>query len=340
MPPPALLMQTAYAELFERCSSAAFAESFPQAGAFTPKTIKERRYWYFQLPASEDRIQKYVGPETPELLEQIARHQEARDDERERRALVSTLIRSFGLPQPVAEIGDVIEALAKAGTFRLRAVLVGTTAYQTYSAMLGAKLPNPTLQTGDVDIAQFKNVSVAVEDKTPPMLEVLKGVDKTFRAVPRVGGERHITSYAAKGGIRVDFLTPNEGPDTDDPQSLPALQTDAQPLRFLDFLIQDPQPAVLLRNAGTYVLVPAPERYAVHKLIVSRRRREGTAKKDKDLQQAESLLAVLAQKRPYELKSAWNEASQRGPKWRNLLSEGKALLTPPTLEIVQKAIEK
>jgi hypothetical protein len=191
-----------------------------------------------------------------------------------------------------------------------------------------------------VDIAQFKNVSVAVEDKTPPMLEVLKEVDKTFRAVPHLGGERHITSYSARGGLRVDFLTPNEGPDTKDPQSLPALQTDAEPLRFLDFLIYDSQPAVLLHNAGIPVLVPAPERYAVHKLIVSRRRGEGTAKRDKDLQQAESLLGVLAHKRPYELKSAWNEAYQRGPKWRNLLAEGSALLSPQTSEAIGSAIKK
>jgi hypothetical protein len=34
------------------------------------------------------------------------------------------------------------------------------------------------------------------------------------------------------------------------PQALPALQTDAQPLRFLDYLIHEPEPAVLLHNAG------------------------------------------------------------------------------------------
>ena len=143
------------------------------------------------------------------------------------------------MPQPIAQIGDIVAALAKAGVFRLRGVLVGTVAYQTYSAMLGSKLPSSILQTGDVDIAQFKNISVAVNDQTSPVLDVLKEADKTFRAVPTIHGEQ-VTSYAAKGGLRVDFLTPNEGPDTDRPQRLPALQTDAQPLRFLDYLIRDP----------------------------------------------------------------------------------------------------
>src|SRR5204862_2229411 len=116
--------------------------------------------------------------------ERISNHKEARDDERERRALVSTLVRSFGLPRPIPEIGAVLAALAKAGVFRLRGVLVGTVAYQSYGAMLGTKLPSAILQTGDIDIAQFMTVSIAVEDNTPPVLDILKEVDQTFRPVP------------------------------------------------------------------------------------------------------------------------------------------------------------
>jgi len=50
--------------------------------------------------------------------------------------------------------------------------------------MLGIRLSAASLQTGDIDIAQFKDVSVAIGDSTPPMLETLKQVDKTFRAIP------------------------------------------------------------------------------------------------------------------------------------------------------------
>jgi hypothetical protein len=339
MPPPSLVLQTTYAELLERCASAALRDSFPQQGTFIPKTVKGRRYWYFQLPSSEGRAQKYVGPETPELLERIAHHKEIQDDERERRALVSALVRSFGLPPPIREIGAVVACLAKAGVFRLRAVLVGTAAYQTYSAMLGTRLPSSTLQTGDIDVAQFSSVSVAVEDQTGPVIDVLKTVDRTFRAVPHIDGEQHITTYQAKGGLRVDFLIPNQGPDTDKPQSLPAFQTDAQPQRFLDYLIHEPEPAVLLYDAGVYVSVPAPHRYAVHKLIVSRRRREGTAKRDKDLQQAQALINVLTEKRPHEIRAAWKEANQRGPTWRALLKEGVELLDPDCRQRLVQTVE-
>src|SRR5258708_5002213 len=87
MSAPPLVAQTTYAELLERCANAAFNEAFAEEGAFTPKTIKGRRYWYFQAGSGSTRAQRYVGPETPELLERIAPHREVRDDERERRAL-------------------------------------------------------------------------------------------------------------------------------------------------------------------------------------------------------------------------------------------------------------
>ena len=340
MATPSLVMQTTYAELVQRCAATAFQDAFPEHGAFIPKKIKGKRYWYFQQSSNDGRAQKYVGPETPELLERISNHKQARDDERERRALVSTLVRGYGLPRPIAEFGNVISALAKAGVFRLQGVLVGTAAYQTYSAMLGVKLPISSQQTADVDIAQFKYISVAVDDKTPPVLEVLKAVDKTFRPVPHAHGEHNVTSYRAKGGPSVDFLTPNEGPDTDAPQRLPALQTDADPLRFLDYLIREPEPAVVLHGAGVYVLVPAPERYAVHKLIVARRRRAGAAKQEKDIQQSAALLDLLAQKRPYELKTAWKEAYQRGKTWRQLLGEGLSQLPAAIRDLTLNVVDE
>lgn len=324
-----LALQTAYADLLDRCAKAAFSDAFPEEGVFTPKTQRGRRYWYFQISSEAGRHQRYVGPETPELLERIAHHKEARLDQRDRQTLVSTLVRSAHLPRPLPEIGEILAALAKAGVFRLRGVLVGTVAYQTYSAMLGARLRITALQTGDIDVAQFASVSVAVEDHAPVMLDVLREVDPSFRPVPGLHDPRRTTSYEAARGIRVEFLTPNLGAETDEPKALPALSTDAQQLRFLDFLIRDPEPAVVLHGTGIYVLVPSPYRYAIHKLIVAQQRHEGSAKRDKDIRQAEALLDVLARKPgATALKSAWAEAYGRGPSWRQLLGEGLGMIHP------------
>ncbi|WP_430642065.1 GSU2403 family nucleotidyltransferase fold protein [Bradyrhizobium ivorense] len=103
------------------------------------------------------------------------------------------------------------------------------------------------------------------------------------------------------------FSRSHQGRETARPQKLSALNADAEPLRFLDFLIRDPEPTVILHGAGIYVHVPAPSRYAVHKLIIFPRR-QTVLQSAKDLQQAEALLAALAEIRPRELKSAWEDA--------------------------------
>jgi hypothetical protein len=72
-------MQTTYAELLQRCAATAFSDAFPEDGTFIPKTIKGKRYWYFQQSSDDGRAQKYVGPETPQLLEQISNHKIAAD---------------------------------------------------------------------------------------------------------------------------------------------------------------------------------------------------------------------------------------------------------------------
>ncbi len=333
-----LAMHTAYADLVDRCAVAAFESAFASDGNFVAKTVRARKYWYFQEKTPEGRRQKYVGPETEELLEQIARHRSALDDVRDRQALVSMLVRSAYLPRPQVKMGEVLQALAEAGVFRLRAVLVGTIAYQTYGAMLGVRLPAVSLQTGDVDIAQHRTISVATDDKSPSPLSILKEVDASFRAVPHIRDSTRSTSCLASGGLRVDFLTPNRGADSGEPQPLPALATDAHPLRFLDYLIHEPVYAVLLHGAGVYVTVPAPERYALHKLILAQRPDRPNEKKSKDVVQAEGLISVIAEDRPYELSAAWNEAVGRGKKWRQSLARALTLLKAETRDALLKTV--
>src|SRR5579871_6764018 len=200
-----LALQTLYAELLDRVVAADFGDAFAETGTFIVKTVRGRRYWYFQEATPEGRRQRYVGPETPELMEQIARHKEIAGSRNELRTLVSTLVRSARLPQPSAAIGSLVAALATAGVFRLRGVLVGTVAYQTYPAMLGERTSVALVQTQDIDIAQFVDVSVAVEDATEPLLDVLMRADRSVRAVPHIAGPHHVTAFKTNAGVRVEF---------------------------------------------------------------------------------------------------------------------------------------
>jgi hypothetical protein len=326
-----LATQTAYAELVDRCTIAAFETEFSPSGSFVRVTVKGRDYWYFQQgarDASGRQPRKYVGPDTPEIRKRIEEHRHAKDDYRERRHLIATLRRA-GFQSPPDQVGPVLAALAGAGVFRLRACLIGTIAYQVYGPMLGVRLPHAILQTGDIDIAQSTTVSIAIskDEQMPSLLAVLQRAEPSFRAIPHLEAGA-TASYANGSGFRVDVLTENRGPDRDTPVRLPALGTDALPLRFLDFLIHEEIPAVVLHDAGVLVNVPPPARYAVHKLIIAQRRKEGAAKVEKDLKQAEALMAALAARRPHDLRDAWREAAGRGPKWRELMTIGLSMTAP------------
>jgi hypothetical protein len=323
-----LIYRTMSAELLERALDAQFDTDFDETGTFRKRTVKGREYWYYKPSEknTETAPDKYVGPaDDPAIAQRVSDFARIKDDHQSRRKLVSTLVREARLFSPDPKIGNIVEALWKAGLFRLRACLIGTVAYQTYGTVLGYRIADTAVQTGDIDIAQFRAISVAVEDTIPPILDVLKSVDEKFRPVAGLNDREGITKFAGSGGLRVEFLTPNQGSDdqTGKPVNLPALGGAAgEPLRFLDFLIHEPVRTVMLHKGGIPILVPQPARYAVHKLIVASRRPEGEGKDMKDLKQAHYLAFALRELgRTQDLKEAHAEANERGLHWREAMEK-------------------
>lgn len=330
MKPIPQIFQTLYAELVQRSLDASFSADFAVEGRFVAVEVRGRKYWYFDTPGEEGRKnRRYVGPVSDiEITKRVEDFNNIKEDFRSRRRLVSTLIREAYLPSPTPIVGDIVKALSDAGFFRLRGVLVGTVAFQCYAGLIGVRLPNTALQTDDADFAQFHSISVAVQDQLPPVLDVLRAVDPTFREVPHQLDGRFASQFMARSGYKVEFLTPNIGPSEHArrPAHMPALGgAAAQPLRFLDFLIYQPVRAVLLHKDGVPVTIPAPERFAVHKLIIgSRRRKEGSsvAKSAKDRLQAQTMLEVMISLRQHvALADAYVEAWDRGPAWRKAIQE-------------------
>jgi hypothetical protein len=328
-----LIYRTMVAELGQRLMDATFTADFPVEGRFVPVRVKERVYWYFDAP---DEKRRYVGPaDDAEISRRVEAFKEIKDDTRARRRIVSTLTRDAGLPAPERFSGEIVEALARAGIFRLRAVLVGSVAFSAYAGLLGMRLPQAVMMTGDADFAQDFAISSEVGDSLPPILDILQAVDPTFRAIPHRSGSPRSTSFINSTSYQVEFLTGNRGSDdhTGRPAPMPALGgVSAEPLRFLDFLIYEPVRAVMLHKAGISVVVPDPARYAVHKLIVGSRRimdTVGAAKREKDLKQAAILFEALPlARREDDLAQAFQEAWERGEAWRQALRAGIAAVQP------------
>ena len=330
-----LVYRTAFAELAQRTFDAQFQADFPLEGRFVAVPVKGRNYWYFDLPTPEGKDKRrYVGPQDDvDITARVKAHRQVKDDIRERRKLVGMLLRSGGMSAPDRFAGEVTKVLADAGLFRLRALLVGSVAFSCYSGLLGVRLPGTSMQTGDADFAQDFAISAEVEDSLPPILDLLRSIDSTFRAVPHQADNAKVVAFSNSVNYRVEFLTTNRGSDeyTGKPSPMPALGgASAENLRFLDFLIYEPVRTVLLHREGVSVNIPAPERYAIHKLIVASRRRTdalGRAKRDKDLVQASLLSEALVETRQsYLLADAYREAWARGEAWQEAILSGLVLM--------------
>lgn len=315
-----LAVQTAYQDLLEAHKMRAVSEL--GGTPFLKKQGDKGGYWYARQRIGDRVIDRYIGPDSPELRERIDRAKETLEDQKafEKRctSLVAQL-RAAGLPALDRETGKVLNAMAKVGTFRLGGTLVGTHAFRLYSAELGVRLGAALAVTEDVDIAAFENLKLVIDDKVDPSLA---DTFKELKLAPAPGLDRkHRPTrwMMGGGGTMVDFLAPKMRGESD-VLMLEPLGVYAQALSFLSFLIADPIPAAALYRSGVLVQVPRPERYAVHKLIVAQRRaRSSAAKARKDLAQAETLIEVLAEDRPHELESAFETAINAGPRWREAI---------------------
>ncbi len=317
-------VQTLYVELLEQTIHAeaeAAVLGAPQ-GSFVSKTIKGGTYWYLQRMEGDRKRQIYLGKESPSLLTWMEEVRQARArsaaDEAQQARLVSMLAMGGATAESPAA-AKVLQLLAESGVFRMGGVLVGTQAFVAYGNMLGVRFDQQTLRTQDVDLAQDRAIGIALAEATAPVHveRTLTGSGLGFFPVPSLDPRQASTSFKIRGReMRVDFLTPLLGRESADPVFLSSRGISAHPLRFLDYLIEQPAQAVLVAGSGILVNVPDPARFALHKLWISQRRPVSEQTKAiKDLRQAGDLLEVLLEDRPGDVLIAWEGLSRNpGPR--------------------------
>ncbi len=312
-------IQTLYAELLEQTihAEAEAAATGAPHGTFVSKTIKGGTYWYLQRMEGDRKRQHYLGRESAALLDWMEKVRRARArsaaDDAQRANLVSMLA-AGGATTESAPVIKVLSLLAESGVFRMGGVLVGTQAFVAYGNMLGVRFEKGSLRTQDVDIAQDRAIGIALslEAGTVNIERSLTDSNLGFFPVPGFDPRQPSTSFKIRGReLRIDFLTPLVGRDSERPVFLPALGISAHPLRFLDYLIESPAQAVVIGGAGILVNVPDPARFAFHKLWISERRPVAEQTKAiKDRRQAGDLLEVLLEDRPADLERAWGALSR------------------------------
>ena len=328
--PIPLPVQTLYADLAQKLADP--PSTLP--GSISVKTVKGRKYLYVARVEGGKQKQTSLGPaDDPAVVERAGVIKREAAFARERRNTIAMLGKA-GLQGPNAAAGKVLEMLSRAGLFDNGLVLVGTVAFQVYPALLGYRLAESALTTQDADfVAATASVSMAIErdgamteseaGARVDLLSLLRKADPTFRAIPQLDRAALPSRFTSQSGFDVELLTPARRRDEQSCVPLPALGAGAIPFHYLEFLVENSIRAVALYGSGVRVLVPRPDRYAVHKLIVAQNRSHGAgAKRRKDLQQAAALFEVLNQVAPEELSDALEDARGRGRKWKQAINAG------------------
>ena len=302
-------------EIFEAMRSIA---SLP--GEFTTKTVKGSVYQYFQAILPGGRAQIYMGPDNEQVRRLIEKRETGKEhalaDEKMFQRLAAQIV-AGGVTPVMSEMARVITRLADCSVFRVGGVLVGTIAYQILGIHLGIICECSSRMTQDVDLAGDIRVALAVPDLTADVPTTIDSLQMGFFPVPKLSHETPSTSYAVRGKtLRIDLLTPATRGTTAAPVFIRRLNAAATPLKYLDYLIENPINAVMIAGTPCLVKVPQPARYALHKLIISQERDvTSAAKKSKDLLQAKIMIERLKEDRPGDLKFAREALAKRGASW-------------------------
>jgi len=319
-------IQTAYSTLLQKLEDQSL--SLLSNVGFTKKEVKGKQYWYCQYTdVSGQRKQRYIGPDNEDTKSIIDNAQRSRDQMRAALADRKRLVAIIGAGGGNLEKGrsaKIIEKLSDAGVFDAGGMLIGSYAFACYGNLLGVRFDEAMRRTEDMDVAYDRSIEIGfIRDVRHDIAE----------ASPEMLEPRQINPWVppyelvAPDGFKMEFLTSKSGPHDKAPVQVERFNVNAQPLDFLDYLIDLPVKAAVLYGAGILVNVPDPARFAVHKLAISQLRPAATPEKSrKDLQQAEALIEYLLEENPGALILASDAAKNRQDWFNSFVEKGVARL--------------
>ena len=339
--------QTLLAELLEHMRTTEFVKSFSDLkGTFTARERGDGVYWYFRTTGGIGSNVKdfYIGPDDDKTRAIMKSYQAGRPDAEARADRIrrlSAMLRGGDLIVTDTDSTRIIRGFAEAGVFRLGGILVGTHAFAAIGTSLGVRWPSG-LKTTDIDFSAYaKRIDLGIPQTTQTMASiprVIEALEMGF--VPSMHlslkhREFQATSYHIPGADwRIDLVTATMGANLDNPIEIPRLGAYAQPLPFMDYLLERTMDAVIVGNTAVLVRVPEPARFAVHKLLVaSNRGPQSALKADKDRLQSALLMSHLEREWPGNLTLAAEDAMARGSSWAKRIRQEAERLPIPCAEL-------
>ncbi|PKO35753.1 MAG: hypothetical protein CVU34_00540 [Betaproteobacteria bacterium HGW-Betaproteobacteria-7] len=336
-----LAAQTTYAELFSQTQAFELANALGGlVGKFSKRTLKGRDYWYFGYRDIDQKLRMaYVGPDNERVQNLVHRFNENRQDKP--LATVSRIATAAGNTPVAPKHFRIIRRLAEYGFFRAGGILIGTHAFLAMGNMLGVGWRDGAA-TLDVDFAHAgRNVSLALPaDLRIDVHGALESLEMGLLPISQFNGKAGAQYRNPKDQeLRLDFVTSMSCDGQ--PVIMEELNLTLEPLKFMEFSLENPVQACIFSNLGACVVnLPAPERYAVHKLIVHGERPVAErVKATKDILQAASLASYFLENGQADLfNDAWRDAIGRGQGWQARAEQGQQALLRIAPDLAQDAL--
>ena len=299
-----------------------FASGQPEVFVGTAGSVIERqnasgfRFFAHQYYDGDGKKrERYLaGPAGAEAAEAAASDLRLKIEDLKRMVPSLRLLGREGFNLADARTYVTVASLHNHGVFAAGGMLIGSHAFGVLLNRLGVRAA--TYTTEDIDIARREALAFeTLPDQS--FLEMLRDSGIEFVEVPKLNRRAPATSFKQRGRsqFHVDLLVPS--PDEGFPVlPVPELKAHATGLPYLEYLLAESQVAVMLAREGCCpVRVPLPERFAVHKLVISRLRTGQEGKADKDVMQASVLCAVLGETQPGAIDDAVGKVPRRARKY-------------------------
>jgi len=333
-----LACQAAFSGLDEAARQADLTRTTSNVpGGFAKKEIKGKNFWYHQIKQIDGTIlQSYIGPDDEKTRSIIEKHRDLNFNKTQDHLIaLSKSCVALGCSDVAVKHARVVRRLADVGLFATGAILVGTHAFLAYQNMLGVRWSTGYM-TQDLDFAHVgNNLSLALPSNWRiDVKSAIESLEMGF--LPNISGTTFKKSD--EPDFDLDFLTvlTRSG---DIPVNNDQLGIKLQPLKFMEFSMEDTVKSTLVSKTGPIVVnLPNPARYAIHKLIVaSMRPINQQTKAKKDVIQASCLIKWYLDNDPSVLSMIIKDAWSRGPSWRNKLFTGSKKLQKDLMELFPTA---
>lgn len=168
---------------------------------------------------------------------------------------------------------EVLRRLDKSGVLS-ELIIIGSWCIYFYKYYFKSKNYSTYIRTKDIDFL------VSIPPRFKKEVNVFELV-KDLGFIERYRGPKGYIKFEHPD-LSIEFLTPERGRGIDKPYTILKLSINAQPLRFLDFLLEN---TISIKAEGMHIKLPHPAAYALHKFIIFKRRSKAE-KHDRDIEGA------------------------------------------------------